>query len=451
MDYKFKYLKYKIKYINLKGGNLNEYTSNLDEIIDVSLVDKTCKQDKTKKKLIFCANSEKISELSADLENKDFEKDKLLENKICRKHLKKQNLSVCTNRVIALLGDSTIDNIIWVHNPTDSVVGRLKYNLLNNIVRGGFFENDVKTPIPNTIYNLAIDGFESKDLLWEGPIQYSFDKRITHQDVDPIIGDYSRSSYNPLKVLEKLNKTEKSPTHIVISIGGNDFRVNPTKNQEEQMGIIVKFFQNYYNILKKIKEINPHAKIILMTQYIIDKDADIISNMGGIDIVKRIMTIIYNILINYLAKPFKCSIIDLSNSFNYNNTFLYGPEGAASMIEPSKYGSIIIAHLIKKACVSNYDDLKLFSIDPSYTEQQLEQYDENLETLDYMTTIREKQLSSFYLETRKYTEDEIQTYFNSTKLKEDVEIYFTKDDMYNSLKWKVTVVRKTGWSFVKYE
>ena len=220
------------------------------------------------------------------------------------------------------------------------------------------------------------------------------------------------------------------------------------------MKIIIKFFQNYYKILKKIKEINPHAKIILMTQYIIYKDAKILESMGGIDKVKRIMTIIYNILINYLARPFKCSIIDLSNSFDYNNKFLYEPENAINPIEPSKYGSRIIAHLIKTACVSKDNDLKLFSINPSYTQKNLENYDDNLETLDFMTTMSSKPLSNFYLSKDKFfTEAEIETYFNSNKLielKNDMQLYFTEDDMYNTLKWKVTVGEHVqGWRYVE--
>jgi len=92
---------------------------------------------------------------------------------------------------LLLLGDSTIDNYYWVSE-------------------GCTVSDHLTRQLPGwDIVNFAVDGFTTSSLL-KGEYKNCAVDSIQH----------THDIFNPLKALAK----EKDVEHIVLSVGGNDFR-----------------------------------------------------------------------------------------------------------------------------------------------------------------------------------------------------------------------------------
>jgi hypothetical protein len=70
------------------------------------------------------------------------------------------------------------------------------------------------------VHNLAADGFKSIDVLEGAKPCISFHGRKEHGDPFPGMGE-NLSVFKPLEVLKTLSPP---PTHVILSVGGNDIR-----------------------------------------------------------------------------------------------------------------------------------------------------------------------------------------------------------------------------------
>jgi lysophospholipase L1-like esterase len=227
---------------------------------------------------------------------------------------------------VALLGDSTIDNVVWTGHPKE-VSAQLKDLLKSSDAR---------------VSNLAADGFTSSHVLHGGVPSISLVKRQQAGDPFPELAD---GIFRPLDVLESL---EPAPTHAVISIGGNDIRaILGCMHRLEQ---VVKDFQSNYNlILERVCKKVP--KVVLMFQYRpslhMDDSYGVYRAIGslpgpGDSVAKlnRLMQNVYNPILRVAAQR-QLPVVDLPRSFDIEDDFLY-----RCQIEPSEAGGRLIAELI---------------------------------------------------------------------------------------------------------
>lgn len=150
-----------------------------------------------------------------------------------------------TRKSVSIIGDSTLDNKIWVDKGF-SVVQHLAQQLAD-------FQ----------IYDLSNDGFTSKDCL-EGAWR---DKAVTGKL-------FPHVKFSPL--IEGAKEIKQSD-FIVLSVGGNDFReflarVFSESNKPEFIkkhfsNIILNMQKNYLTIIEHLFQLNSKATIILLTQY----------------------------------------------------------------------------------------------------------------------------------------------------------------------------------------
>ena len=270
---------------------------------------------------------------------------------------------------VALIGDSTIDNIYWIINQGNgeataisqekSVSGQLRKMMEDTIID-----------------NLAADGFTTDNVLRGGSTSISFNAR---KSVDPFPIS-AGVTFKPLDWLEN-----KDYTHAVLSIGGNDIReVLPRLSQSEfkLKPIIEKLQENYEKIVKDI--CNEVPNLILMTQYqpsmkqsnyeVYEKLGDYnVDNFNGLTPQEKmhlLMKIVYKPIFAF-AQKLKLPIIDLTNSFDPMDGTLY-----VSQIEPSVEGGKIIATLIKHVLSNhkfNENESTLYKIKGSDINSELNQ------------------------------------------------------------------------------
>ncbi len=267
---------------------------------------------------------------------------------------------------IVLMGDSTLDNEHWVEE------GMSVTEQLRRIKPG------------DTIINLAVDGFTTSDIL-NGAYRDKAVSSVNHQH---------KMSF-PLKQLKKIKKCD----HIVLSVGGNDFREelqsliyqSPSQRVDSIKSLSESISKNYLEIIKQIKTTKPHAKLTILLQYTPTTKDDIykiyflmsaiakeknfsntssaylsfvwhfiagLNNQESKDAVEAlhdIMEKVYQPLFKKLMDK-DVSVIDLASSFNPKDKSLY-----VSQIEPSERGANLIANLIFDATRVRTTKSQLFS------------------------------------------------------------------------------------------
>ena len=260
---------------------------------------------------------------------------------------------------IALIGDSTLDNGTWV--------GINEASVPQHLLKSKEGANDRSF----AVRNLAVDGFTTSDVLT------GYFKNIVNDDDIP-----TASSSSPLQVLKGLNPP---PTHIVLSVGGNDVRETLGPGVDRVlMKTIQKMQQNYLIILNECLSVC--KKTILMFQYrpcfttndyeiydamndipdeLIIQSGALLNGDKGMEAshdkvtnvsvrkLNMLMESIYNgILLNELILANRLPIIDLPNTFDIHNSLLY-----VCQIEPSHWGGLIIAKLVHHVIENHWNDV----------------------------------------------------------------------------------------------
>jgi len=238
-----------------------------------------------------------------------------------------------TQKDMVLLGDSTLDNVVWVNGQKECIAHKLRKD-------------------GRTVYNLAADGFNSTDMLEGRYPGISYNDRLEGKDPflvkDILNGATSFSKMSNFKPLEELMQVPNLKDAIcVCSFGGNDIREKLRGfGMEDPKEILAKVLQNYMKVLSQIL---PRCKqIVICTQYFPDQNDDSygIYRILGYQGVRQLMQHIYPPLLEF-AKKHNLAIADFANTFDSKNGALY-----ESQIEPSSLGGDLIVqildHIVKK-------------------------------------------------------------------------------------------------------
>lgn len=143
---------------------------------------------------------------------------------------------------VVLMGDSTLDNVIWLDSYEECVKAKLQESLGEDVF----------------ISNYAADGFTTTNMI-EGAVPAL--SHSAREETDPF--PCPLQVFNPLEHLAELHK-KKPVTHVVLSIGGNDIRV-VLRSFERILQSMQKFLANYIKIVDECVKVTP--KVIIMMQY----------------------------------------------------------------------------------------------------------------------------------------------------------------------------------------
>lgn len=265
---------------------------------------------------------------------------------------------------VTILGDSTIDNKVWISPGThgNSILDHL--HLVNAVkkMRGLFGHpelsvvENLKALLPtHTINDYTNDGFTTHDCL-----HGAFKDKVFLSNFP---GMFPHEEFQPL---EAAKEDIKKSQYIVLSIGGNNFREflqqvprDSVKRQEyireNYERVIDKLQSEYLEIVNKLRSLNQDAQIILITQYYPSAHQDnyeiyqIMSAVGealGIghdpmDVIHEIVKGIYSSVLKKIPTA-NVVVADLTSSLNP-----YDHENHVSQIEPSGIGGKKIAQMLK--------------------------------------------------------------------------------------------------------
>ena len=229
---------------------------------------------------------------------KNFEETGLYESNIERKNREEKQLKR-TKRLgsikkhyVSLLGDSIIDNKVYVGEGELSVTEHLQKNSSSSFTM------------------IAVDGDTTEDVLGS-----------------------------------QLDNLKEPVSHIVLSIGGNDLLQNLHLLQDETSGmkfalekfseLISEIQENYTKILEHLIEYD--TKVLLCTVYEGDLESDLL--LAEFDKAGQAILKMHNDTVYYLASKFDVDVLELRNIFT-------NKEDYANPIEPSHIGGEKLAKAI---------------------------------------------------------------------------------------------------------
>lgn len=236
---------------------------------------------------------------------------------------------------IALIGDSTLDNLLWVGDDP-CIAEQLAARVSGSAVA-----------------NLAADGYTTSDTLngSERVISVGMRGRLgSPGGCDPLQYE-SDGKFCPLIRLAEL---QPPPTHIILSVGGNDVR-EILRDMQKLPEVIKEFAPKYMDIVDVCTTIA--SNVVLMFQYRPSFYMDgggygvyqaIGSTPGPGDAVQKMNTLMQTIYtpILHVAQEKRLPVIDLPRTFDIWCDELYSHQ-----IEPSAKGgeviSAIVEHVVK--------------------------------------------------------------------------------------------------------
>jgi len=248
---------------------------------------------------------------------------------------------------VVLLGDSTIDNVVWVQDPETAVAPQLQRCLSA--------EDSTQN---HRVVNWAADGWTSEDVLKGALPCISFSARQRCGDPFPVREGSPTdcpSHFDPLGMLEEARGSAGSDTTIVLSVGGNDVR-HILRDMSSISTVMKDLVANYRQILERLLVVAP-GRVAIMTQYrpALDEDGvygvyramsslqHIMPDVMGPDPLEnigRLMRMVYAPVVA-MAQERGVPVIDVANTFDPKDAALYEHQ-----IEPSGVGAGIIARLI---------------------------------------------------------------------------------------------------------
>lgn len=293
-------------------------------------------------------------------------------------------------RYFYALGDSTLDNLFWMLERGLSMDAAKKASVEGQLAaRLNADEHQYE------VVSCAYDGFTTTSLL-EG------------DDIGWVIGNYppymrekvkgDTPFVRPLEELkEKISRHPESTHYVVLSVGGNDFRVN-LLNPWRLIRDIPHVQQRYLQIVEKIKELgNKNVRPILMFQYRTDANDDpykiypLMGLIGGLVAAIHILSIALLIATPLLAIAGKIAALSVIPLSVIGITCLYFSHRAVPLsvtkdiLSGKKIGMVFLDFLIEQFYqpmlekakkdklpildLSNtfdpYDDLYICGIEPS--------------------------------------------------------------------------------------
>lgn len=277
-----------------------------------------------------------------------------------------------------MIGDSTIDNRVWVspgivRNVIRTRLGIKSESSAARIKKSHrkFFKPELsvvehlRDMMPDSdIHDHTNDGFTTTDVLYGGYRDKVFGK-----------GTIDMFPHDFFLPLDKGKHDIDSSDVIVLSVGGNNVRVflqqalsiqDDTARQQYFRDnfepVMNDLKEQYLQILKRIREINPHALIITMTQYypsMMQNDYQIYSLMNEVgralnfqgdatDVIHQVILKTYTGVLNTLDDKNIC-VADVTSTLNP-----FDSKNHVKQIEPSGKGGKKIAELITHIVSNRY-------------------------------------------------------------------------------------------------
>jgi hypothetical protein len=286
-----------------------------------------------------------------------------------------------TKPIITFLGDSTIDNRIWVDGIRKNYIyTRLSFSR-SKVLRGisqfsrylfrkklSVIENVIKMMPDHEIHDFTNDGFTTEDCLSGAYRDKVFGR-----------GTFSLFPHQFFQPLAAGKESLKASDVIVVSVGGNDVReflqIIESRNSDAKVTFLKKQFPvvmkdlkiNYIKLLDTLLQLNPNAKIILMSQYypsVIQKNYRIYEkmsaigaalNLGGeshhpMNVIHDIMKEAYKGILNHVVEKniSQVMVADVTSSLNP-----FDDNNHVCQIEPSAEGGNKIAKMLKYLITQN--------------------------------------------------------------------------------------------------
>jgi hypothetical protein len=153
---------------------------------------------------------------------------------------------------LVLLGDSTLDNILWVPSPSSCLASQLR--------AAGF-----------SVFNYAADGFTTDDVLNGGKPLLSRAARERAGDALPGWGAERDAAaegvFEPLKHVEELaGKAGTMGVTAVLSVGGNDIR-HILADMKGVHAAVARLHRNYEALLDRLLRLRPVVNTVICMQY----------------------------------------------------------------------------------------------------------------------------------------------------------------------------------------
>jgi len=241
---------------------------------------------------------------------------------------------------VVLLGDSTLDNLIWVNRSVaDSVVGRLRAGLREHFA-----------PAAPLVTNCAADGFTSGDVLRGAVPAVSGGARAAAGE--PFPGWEANEIFRPLEALDALQKESAPCSHAVVSVGGNDF-LEALSRQRPLAETAAEFSANLAAIIARMENTAAPPRIVLMLQYrpCLATDAEGHGVYRAIDRaipgeapplakLNQLMESVYRPILA-AARARRIAVVDLPRAMDPADPDLF-----VNQIEPSAKSSALIAAIL---------------------------------------------------------------------------------------------------------
>lgn len=299
-----------------------------------------------------------------------------------------------TKQKVFILGDSTIDNKVWLGKEKYHLFLGSRFPVLHTLIdfiawfnpfKAKSVVENLRAQMPNIdFFDNTNDGFTTTDVL-KGAYRDKVFGRNVHRF-------FPHHFFKPFADEESLKKSD----HIILSVGGNNFRefiqsalqiTNAKKRKEfiEQQypTVFAKMRNEYKAILRKIAQTNSNAHIILMTQYYpalnqktllgtsiyeFMKELGSVRNTGDAEkTIVKVMQDTYNDILKFISTDAlfakrKISIVDVTSSLNPHESSNY-----VGQIEPSDQGGKhigkMLSHVIRQNKTVNQ---KLYRFSPAF-------------------------------------------------------------------------------------
>ena len=296
---------------------------------------------------------------------------------------------------VTVIGDSTIDNKVWV---SPGLIGNYVYNRL------GIKRDDSATRIEKShrrflkpelsviehlqeslplydIHDYTNDGFTTRDCL-DGAYR------------DKVFGEgrFAMFPHEHFKPLKAAKDDIKNSQYIILSIGGNNVRefLQEAHERDEEfikqqfLRVLEQIQDEYLKILKKLREYNPDAKIILMTQYYPSfkqntyKIYPFMKQLGRIlelgvdptepaDVIHAIMQETYTAILRAVSEDNNIVIADITSSLNP-----FDGKNHTHQIEPSGIGGKKIAQMLKHILTDEGERGVVYQFCPNFFKQEMQ-------------------------------------------------------------------------------
>jgi lysophospholipase L1-like esterase len=165
---------------------------------------------------------------------------------------------------VYLLGDSTLDNLYWLLDESGSNLEQAKSDSIEGHLGqkvGGTYQ----------VTNYAYDGFTTTEVLEGGQIG-----RVLAYSGSKIKNYKAARGSGEVRPLEQLKQAVSNGDHVVISVGGNDFREQLYLNPIGMILSVSKVRERYLRIVDEVRKIQDRdVRPILMLLYRFDFQSDV--------------------------------------------------------------------------------------------------------------------------------------------------------------------------------